>query len=438
MNHPLVSVVMSVYNGEKHLRESVDSILNQTFIDFEFIIVNDGSTDGTRAILESYRDERFVLVHQENSGLTKALNAGIVLVKGKYIARQDADDISKPDRLEKQVAFMEARPAVGLLGSRFEFINEKGEVTRQSMLPTDNEVLQERLVRTNQFCHASTLIRREALDKVGGYREFFRYAQDYDLWLRIAEQCEIANLPDMLVQYRELEEAISSEKILLQSRYAWAAAELAQQRRASGSDDLANGIEPSLPHAEAFSTNLQKKLTDFYAQHPGEMLAGLADREMTEDLGWLFARLCTERIEFEAEARQNQEAVNQKEAVLRQRDESIKWRDEAIRQKDEALKQTGEAIKQQEELLKQKDTALNQKDEALRDKDESLKQKDEALMQKNEELRQKNAEISKLDELLQEKNAVIRAREERITDLLNSLSWKITKPLRNIYSILKK
>ena len=116
-NDPKISVVMAVYNGEKYLREAIDSILNQTFKDFEFIIVNDGSTDRTREILESFIDPRIVLIHQEHMGLTKSLNRGIALAKGKYIARQDADDISMAERLEKQFNFLESHENVALLGT---------------------------------------------------------------------------------------------------------------------------------------------------------------------------------------------------------------------------------------------------------------------------------------------------------------------------------
>src|SRR3989337_2996755 len=123
-----VSVIMSVYNGERHLRESVDSILNQTFQDFEFIIINDGSKDQSKYILESYKDERIKLIHNKNMGLTKSLNIGISIAKGKYIARQDADDISEPERLKTQYDFMEANPGLGLIGSQFEVIKENGEI----------------------------------------------------------------------------------------------------------------------------------------------------------------------------------------------------------------------------------------------------------------------------------------------------------------------
>jgi glycosyltransferase involved in cell wall biosynthesis len=269
---PLVSVVMSVYNGERHVREAIESILNQTFRDFEFIIVNDGSADRTRKILESCKDGRVVLIHQENQGLTKALNKGISLARGKYIARQDADDVSKPERLAKQAAFMEENQAAGLVSSWFEFIDERGNKTRIGQTPTDNAVIKERLIKINQFCHGAAMIRKEAVDTVGAYREFFKYAQDHDLWLRIAEKYEVWNLPEPLYSYRVLDKAISSEKLLPQSRYAGAAIKQALLRRETGADDLERGLKPVLPPVSELSFQLKKKLYDFYIDDRMDML----------------------------------------------------------------------------------------------------------------------------------------------------------------------
>lgn len=288
---PTVSVVMSVYNGEKYLRESVESILHQTYMDFEFIIVNDGSVDGTKEILEYYVDERIVLLHQENIGLTKSLNRGIAVARGKYIARQDADDISKPLRLEKQVAFLEKNPDVGLLGTNFTFIDDNGKLLHNSYLPLDNENLQNRLARICTHCHTSVMIRKEALDKVGGYRDFFKYAQDYDLWLRISEKYKIRNLSSFLVSYRETREAISSEKILLQSLYAGVAAEMAHQRRTAGIDDIEKGNEPVFPSVRALSEELQHKLADYYAKNPQEFAEILLTRNKEDDTDFLLERI---------------------------------------------------------------------------------------------------------------------------------------------------
>jgi glycosyltransferase involved in cell wall biosynthesis len=324
MMKPLVSVVMSVYNGEKYLREAVESILNQTFTDFEFIIVNDGSTDRSRDILESYADERIILIHQENAGLTRALNTGIARAHGTYIARQDADDVSKPERLEKQIAHLEANPRIGMLSTRFEFIDAKGAVTRPCYVVSGNELLQERLIRINQFCHGAAVIRKEALEAVGGFREYFRYAQDHDLWLRIAEKYEIDNLPEFLFLYRELEEAISSEKILMQSQYAGVAIEMALQRRTTGTDDIMLGKIPQLPPVERLTKDLHKKLSDFYSQNPGKMLDGLQLESKRNDLAFVFQLICNDRMLLEEEVRQKNQQLRQNNEGLNSKDAQIR------------------------------------------------------------------------------------------------------------------
>jgi len=129
MKNPEVTVLMSVYNGEKYLREAIDSILNQTFTDFEFLIVNDGSTDRTAEILRSYDDPRIIIINNEkNIGLTKSLNIGLRMAKGEYIARMDADDVSMPERLQKQIELLNQKKNTGLVGTYYTIINEKGKV----------------------------------------------------------------------------------------------------------------------------------------------------------------------------------------------------------------------------------------------------------------------------------------------------------------------
>ena len=270
--YPEISVVMSVYNGERHLRESVDSILNQTFQDFEFIIINDGSTDLSKDILESYKDKRIILMNQINMGLTISLNIALSMAKGKYIARQDADDISEPDRLEKQIDFMENNTAVGLLGSRFQIISEVGEIIGNCCPPLEDEIIKKGLIEMNQLCHGSVMIRREVLSVVGVYREVFKYAQDFDLWLRISEKYKVNNLPEYLIRYRMLNNSISGRKMLLQSRYAGLAIKQALLRRKTGTDEIQEGRKPKLPNIKQLSKSLKSNVVRFYKNHRDEML----------------------------------------------------------------------------------------------------------------------------------------------------------------------
>jgi glycosyltransferase involved in cell wall biosynthesis len=199
---PAVSVVMGVYNGELYLAGALESILSQTFMDFEFIVVNDGSTDSSAEILRSTRDPRLRTVEQANAGLTRSLNRGIALAQGEYVARMDADDTCMPQRLAAQVAYMERHPATVLLGTAYQHVDLLRDRQVDIYPPGANETLRLAMVSGNPFCHSSVMMRRSALEKVGGYDENFRYVQDYELWSRLALVGEMANLSEILIARR--------------------------------------------------------------------------------------------------------------------------------------------------------------------------------------------------------------------------------------------
>ena len=239
MKNPEVTVLMSVYNGEKYLREAIDSILNQTFENFEFLIINDGSTDGTADTLQSYNDPRIKIINNEkNIGLTKSLNRGLKIARGEYIARQDADDVSMPERLEKEVNFLNQNRNIGLVGTYSLRINEKGNVLHVARPLNDDRELKEKLLIGNQFGHGSVMFRRECIEKVGSYREEFKSSQDYDLWLRIADFFDVANIPELLYKWRLNVNSISVVRKDQQDKYATVAIELAKERRQFGKDRL--------------------------------------------------------------------------------------------------------------------------------------------------------------------------------------------------------
>ena len=196
---------MCVYNGEAHLREAVESILEQTFKDFELVIVEDGSTDSTWEILNEYaaQDSRIVLSRNDkNLGLERSLNRGLAMTRGEYFARQDADDISLSNRLELQTHFLDTHPKVGALGTAVEFINEEGICLWKDYLPVDHESLRA-LFLINNFMHHSTLMaRRTLMQDLGGYNVNLRYAEDYDLWWRLSRISRLANLPNVLLKRR--------------------------------------------------------------------------------------------------------------------------------------------------------------------------------------------------------------------------------------------
>jgi len=240
MNKPKVSVIMSVYNGERYLLEAIDSIINQTFEDFEFIIINDGSTDGTKEIVESYDDERIMLIEQANMGLTKSLNRGLRLANGEYIARMDADDISHPERLHRQVSFLEQNKDIGLIGTDLLVINENGKLLYKINLPPDNPTIKQNMLKCNQFGHGSVMFRKECIDKVGFYREEVGPAEDYDLWLRIADEYDIANISEPLYQWRFHNKQVSAVSGIYHMKCALFAVELAKERNQFGKDRLQN------------------------------------------------------------------------------------------------------------------------------------------------------------------------------------------------------
>jgi len=218
MGNPKISVLMSVYNGEKYLRELVESILNQTYKNFEFIIINDGSTDNTLNILKGYNDSRIKIYSQENIGLTKSLNKAIRLSKGKYIARVDVDDIATPRRLEKQIDFLNSNPEIGLVGSFGIKIDKVGQTIQKIILPVFDKKIRKELIKANVFIHGSVMVRKEIFEKVGYYNEIFKYAQDYELWGRIAQIYKLHNLPEVLLIRRETKDSLSSNPAILEER----------------------------------------------------------------------------------------------------------------------------------------------------------------------------------------------------------------------------
>ena len=235
---PVISVVMSVYNGQKYLCESIDSILNQTCKNFEFIIINDGSKDNSLDVLLEYqtRDNRLLIVNQNNIGLTRSLNRGAILAASEYIARQDADDISLPTRLEKQLNYMENHPEVAVIGCFGDFFNVNGVLRTNKAPMYSQDGIKRHLASKNLFMHGSAMIRKSCLAKVGFYREFFRHSQDYDLWLRLSQYFDIAILPEHLYQYRVTPQAISVSKWPIQKQYADIAGKLHAERLATGRD----------------------------------------------------------------------------------------------------------------------------------------------------------------------------------------------------------
>jgi len=202
MSSPKASVVMSVCNGQDFLKETMDSIISQTFADFEFVIIDDGSTDNTKNIIAGYKDKRITYKYQENQGVLVALNNGVAATNSDIIVRIDSDDVADLDRIRLQVEYLNGHPDCVVVGSNLIFVDEVGEqILKSPMLLGDREIKLEMLVRS-PFGHPSVAFRKKQFLESGGYSQDFRAAEDYDLWVRLAALGSFANINQDLLHYR--------------------------------------------------------------------------------------------------------------------------------------------------------------------------------------------------------------------------------------------
>jgi len=208
---PKLSIILPVYNGQEYLGAAIESVLSQSCCDFELIIINDGSSDGSVAIIDKLEDPRVRFFQQSNKGLAVTLNRGVSLARGEYIARQDQDDVSFPTRFELQVSFLDGNADVGMVGTAAEIWVDNERTNRLLLHPTDNTALKFSLLFDNYFVHSSIMIRRSVFENVGGYTEDFtrQPPEDYELWSRVMRKYQLANLPDVLMAYREVEGSMS-------------------------------------------------------------------------------------------------------------------------------------------------------------------------------------------------------------------------------------
>jgi glycosyltransferase involved in cell wall biosynthesis len=238
---PRVSVVMPVHDGEGQLEPAVESILNQSLRELELIVVDDGSTDRTPLLLQQFaqRDPRVRVHRQDHSGIVGALNRGCRLARGRYLARMDADDVALPDRLAKQVAFLDQHQGVALVGGSVEYILGEGRRTRLRSLPTaPAEIAARLLVGKHCFVHPTVVMRAEAFAEVGGYRASFEGAEDADLWLRMAERFDLANIEDVVLAKRVHAGQVSTRRMEQGIVRLLGAQATARIRRATGQDPI--------------------------------------------------------------------------------------------------------------------------------------------------------------------------------------------------------
>jgi len=218
---PKISVLMSVYNGEKFLKEAIDSVVNQTFRDFEFIIIDDASTDSSANIIKSYQDDRiFYFGNEKNLGLTKSLNKALAFAKGEFIARIDYDDICYQDRFEKQMKYIDEHKDCKILFSDITKIDDSGNAIPSYSRIRSSEDIYYLMHFINPVIHPTVLIKKELLIDAGGFNEEYQYAQDYELWSRLIYNFKFYKINKPLLYYRESSKQISKNKLSEQNRFA--------------------------------------------------------------------------------------------------------------------------------------------------------------------------------------------------------------------------
>jgi glycosyltransferase involved in cell wall biosynthesis len=272
MPPPQISVVMPVWNGERYLREAVDSILAQTFADFEFIVVDDGSTDATTEILASYHDPRLRSFRLDHAGIVVALNSGIAQARGGWIARQDADDVSKPDRLEKQRAALNRNPGAVLCYTGARFFGE-GSPPKRLHFPRTRSLLALELCSQCPITHSTVLFRKQSFLEAGGYRPEERHAEDFSLWGRMLELGDFAGLPENLLDYRCHVQSVTKQNYETQ---------------------MALAVKISIGHCRRFM-----RLPIAEAQRAQAILRTLPRERRWSDWGWFLTR-CAPRLRWKS------------------------------------------------------------------------------------------------------------------------------------------
>jgi len=226
-----ISIIIPTYNQAEYLQEAVDSVLNQTYKNIEIIIIDDGSTDNTLKVVNSFNDNKIIFIQQRNKGASSARNTGIKEANGEYIAFLDSDDLWLKDKLRKQIDFMRENQKVGLLGTGCFQVIDTNKMIYKKIFPHKNEILQKDLIKYNPFIQSSVMVRKNVFNDIGLYDEKFKESEDYDLWLRIAQKYKIANLKQALVTKKYSKAGLSKNKDSKQLYFALKARKNAISRK---------------------------------------------------------------------------------------------------------------------------------------------------------------------------------------------------------------
>jgi len=210
---PLVSIITPTYNREEYLVFAIESVLSQSFKDFEMLIIDDGSTDNTKDLVKRYRyDQRIHYFYQQNKGQSVARNTGLKQARGEYICFLDSDDLFKPDKLTRQIAFLKSNPEISITHSDEELIDEKGHVFSMYNMKRHSGILYEKLLIDNFVSIGTVMVRRECFDELGMFDESIKVADDYELWLRFATKYKFHYEAEYLAQYRMMKDQLSTDK----------------------------------------------------------------------------------------------------------------------------------------------------------------------------------------------------------------------------------
>jgi hypothetical protein len=309
-----VSILMPVYNGMPYLRQAIESVLAQTLTTWQCVVVNDGSRDGTRDYLASLNDKRFLILHQENAGISAAINHGLRHCTARYIARLDADDIALPTRLAEQVAFLDARPEVALVGTQVVPMGSCGAGASLNLPTRHDAIMNDLLAGRHAVAHSSAMIRTGLLRELGGYWSL-AFGEEYDLMLRIGEVAQLANLESVLLQYRVHQASMNGSAMRRMRTSVLYACESARRRQVGmppiSFDDFQarRNARPTWQRlAETVDIHARNQyraaLAEFYG---GRRLRGAAR------LAW--AAACAPRLAFERIMRATKSAGREIEAV---------------------------------------------------------------------------------------------------------------------------
>lgn len=471
MNQPLVSVVLTLYNGEPFITQAIDSVLSQTYENWELVIVNDASTDRSLEIVQSYKDDRIRIIDlHENVHVCMAHRIGDTAARGKYIAVLDKDDAWKNSKLEKQVDYMESHPETGVCFTLPEIIDENGnsvtDSPREAVFQVENTTridwLHFLLTTRNHFCHSSALIKKEALDSVGDYNILFMVIQDYDLWIRIAKRYELFVIQEKLTKYRWFAGSNSISAPSQEKRrralfeYAWIVghtitdmeADLfravfkSEMKKISAQTEMEILCEKALLlSSDLLATNCKSYAYDIFTKifNDPESIKilkeeyGIIQHFVYEMTGTqiLYDRSTVASFEkIQKELNNKKEKVKTIQIELNNKKEEVKTIQKELNSKKEKVKTIQIELNNKKEEVKTIKKELNDKTEEIK----TITSKNQSLNKDNQTLKRDNRSLNNQYQQLLARYEIVNTGYH---ELENSTFWKLTFPARCVSDFIK-